>query len=291
MARHFWASLRVEQWVKNAFVLLPLMFSRHLFEGAAALKAGGLFALFCVLSSAVYLFNDVLDREKDRLHPDKRQRPVAAGNLSAGAAVAGAAALSVLALSCALFLSPAAAGFLAGYAGLNLFYTLSLKRVAVLDVMAIALGFVLRVSAGAAVIGVPASPWLIVCTFLLSSFLGFCKRKQELAVLGPTPSGHRAALADYSLPYLDQLISASAAATVITYALYTLADETVEKFGTQGLLFSVPFVVYGVFRYIYQVNVRGDTRSPSQIILTDKSLMAGLVLWLFVCAGVIYWAG
>jgi 4-hydroxybenzoate polyprenyltransferase len=281
-------SLRLDQWIKNSFVLAPLVFSRHLSDTGDLLKTL-LYALaFCLASSAVYLFNDVLDRERDREHPDKRLRPVASGALGVRTALLLSFLLAVCALSGGLLFPRPALAALLIYLAVNLLYSLALKKVVVLDVILIAVGFVLRVIGGAGAIEVEASMWLIMCTFLISLFLGFCKRKQELLALRDHSAKHRGVLVDYNLNYLDHMISVVSACTVLSYALYTVSDETTAKFGTDRLYFSVPFVIYGVFRYMYHINVLRTRQSTSQILLGDKSLLINFLLWFGVALCFIY---
>lgn len=285
----FLRSLRFNQWIKNGFVLMPLVFAHRLTDTALLFKAVAYTACFCLLSSAVYLLNDVMDREKDRVHPAKKDRPVASGALSATAALAGSALLALAGTGVSwLFAGTAATGILLLYAANNLLYSLKLKRVVILDVILIALGFVLRVTGGAAAVGVNASVWLLMCTFLVSLFLGFCKRKQEIILLGALSDDHRSVLEHYNTRFLDHMISVVSACTVISYALYTVAPETVEKFGTSRLIFSFPFVLYGVFRYIYHINVLNSPDSTSAILLRDRSLMINILLWFAVSVAIIY---
>ncbi|MFH0918914.1 MAG: decaprenyl-phosphate phosphoribosyltransferase [Fibrobacterota bacterium] len=281
-------SLRLDQWLKNAFVLAPLVFARHLFEPRLLLTAIAYTFAFCLASSAVYLINDIFDREHDRAHPDKKHRPLASGEMGVGLATVLAAALAAVSIGTGLSMDPAAGLIMALYLANNLLYSLYLKRVVVLDVVLIAAGFVLRVLGGASVIHVQPSVWLIMCTFLLSLFLGFCKRKQErLALKGHAPE-HRAVLDDYALNYLDHMISVVSACTIISYALYTVADATVAKFHTERLIYTLPFVLYGVFRYVYHVNVLQSRKSTSHILFHDKSLILDLLLWFAVTAAIIY---
>ncbi|MBI5545430.1 MAG: decaprenyl-phosphate phosphoribosyltransferase, partial [Deltaproteobacteria bacterium] len=244
---------------------------------------------FCLLSSAVYVFNDLADREKDRLHPVKRLRPIASGALGAGAATAlgvsvGAAGLALLGL---LTSRPAFYGAL-GYLALQAAYTVVLKRLVILDVIAISIGFVIRVASGALAIGVPISSWLYICTFLLALFLGFSKRRAELVLLDKHAAGHRANLAELSLPLLDQLISVVAASTVVSYALYTMSEETVRKFGTDNLKLTIPCVVYGIFRYLFLIYRKGEGGSPERLLLSDVPLIATIVVFSAIVGAVLY---
>lgn len=284
----FLRALRPDQWIKNSFVLLPLVFSLSLTDSGRVLQSLAYTLLFCLASSSVYLFNDVMDRERDQAHPDKRTRPVASGEMGRGAALIIALILGAAAIGAGFRFSGPAKLVLGLYLLNNLFYSLGLKRVVVLDVILIALGFVLRVLGGAYAIGVAASHWLILCTFLVSLFLGFCKRKQEILSLQAHSGDHRPVLHDYNVNYLDHMISVVSACTVLCYALYTLSAETVGKFQTDRLVYTVPFVIYGVFRYMFHINVRHSRMSTSEILVHDKSLVAAIVLWFAAAAGIIY---
>ncbi len=282
-------SLRLEQWIKNSFVLMPLVFSRHLNDTGFIIKAFVFTFAFCLASSAVYLLNDVIDKEQDKHHPDKKERPVAKGTLKVRNALFLSLLLAASSLGICSFFPIAASAALALYLVNNILYSIFLKKIVVLDVILIALGFVLRVIGGAEAIGVEASVWLIMCTFLISLFLGFCKRKQELLVLQNNSAEHRYVLEHYNIGFLDHMIAVVSACTILSYALYTVADDTIGKFGTEKLYFSVPFVVYGVFRYMYQINVLKTHKSTSQIILNDRSFMINMVLWLGVLVILIYY--
>jgi 4-hydroxybenzoate polyprenyltransferase len=276
----FLRSLRVDQWFKNAFVVMPLVFAHRLTDTALIFHALVYAGCFCLVSSAVYLLNDVADRKSDRVHPVKKNRPVASGQLSTGAALIAALVFAAAGIGAAQALTNfAGVVILALYAANNVLYSLALKRVVILDVVLIALGFVLRVAGGAAAINVEASVWLIMCTFLISLFLGFCKRKQEIMLLGGQSEDHRRVLEHYNIRFLDHMISVVSACTVISYALYTVAPETVEKFGTHSLIYSFPFVLYGVFRYMYNINLYKSDKSTTEILLGDRSLLVNILLW------------
>ena len=285
-------ALRPAQWTKNLLVVAAAFFAygdptQALPLGAAWRVAGALLA-FCAVSSAVYLLNDVKDRPADRQHPVKRHRPIASGTVRAPVAVAIAALLGLVGLAGGYGLEPAFAWVLGVYVGLQALYTLALKRAALVDVIVIACGFVLRALGGAVVIGVQISPWLLLCTFLLALFLTLCKRRQEIVTLpeGANPAGQRAALASYDLRLLDQLIAAIAAATISAYAMYTLSEATLRKFGTAGLGLTIPFVVFGLFRYLDLVYRHQRGERPEIILLTDLPLIVNLLLYAAVAAGV-----
>jgi 4-hydroxybenzoate polyprenyltransferase len=282
-------ALRPKQWTKNAAVLAPLVFAHKALVPGLVLKALAATVGFCLLSSAVYVFNDLADREKDKLHPIKRLRPIASGSLGTGAAVAlgllvGGAGLTLL----GLMTSRAAFYGALGYLGLQVVYTLAIKRMVILDIIAIAIGFVVRVASGALAIDVPISSWLYICTFLLALFLGFAKRRAELVLLDKDAASHRANLAELSLPLVDQLIAVVTASTVVSYALYTMSPETVQKFGTDNLKFTIPCVIYAIFRYLYLIYRKGEGGSPERLLLTDVPLIATILIYCAIVGAVLY---
>lgn len=282
-------ALRPKQWLKNLFVLAPGLFASELFDTTAAVRLGSAFAIFCAVSSAVYLLNDVLDREADRLHPTKRYRPIASGRISPTLALATAAVLATSGLvAAAASLGGTVAAFVAGYLVLTLGYTLYFKHSVILDVMFLAAGFVIRVAAGAASIQVEASEWLLLCTLLLALFLGFSKRRHELTLLESSASGHRRVLVHYSPELLDQMIVIVATATILCYILYTVWPSTVAKFGTKHLVYTVPFVIYGIFRYFYLIHQRQSGGDAADSLLTDRPLLVSVFLWVVVASAVIY---
>jgi 4-hydroxybenzoate polyprenyltransferase len=291
-------ALRPHQWIKNLLVFPALVFAGQLGDAAQALQATLAFVVFCCVSSGHYLVNDLVDLEQDRLHPDKSRRPLASGRLSRGAARAGAVVLLVSGLLLAHLLGPASlsVSFLCwplAYLVLNFFYSYRFKHVVVLDVMCISLGFLIRVHAGGAVIGRQASPWLILCTFFAALMLAACKRRAELALLGEDSAGHRKALRDYSIEYLDQLIAPLGAMTVFSYASYTVAPETRErllqvKLNAEHLYLTVPFVVFGIFRYLFLVHRRDRGGDPARVLLTDRPTLLNIVLWLAAAVALLY---
>jgi 4-hydroxybenzoate polyprenyltransferase len=280
-------SLRPRQWVKNLFLFAGLVFSQHLFTPTAwtALAA---FVIFCGLSGAIYLFNDVADRDKDRLHPKKRERPVAAGHISAGTALLAGGVLVVLGLAAAAWLSaPFAVTALAYVATLSL-YSIWLKHVVLVDVLTVASGFVLRAVAGALVIDVEISGWLLICTILLALFLAIGKRRHEYLAVDAEAVRHRPVLAEYSAALLDQMIAVVTASTVTAYALYTMSPETIAKFHTPLLPATLPFVLYGIFRYLYLLYRRQLGGNPSEMLLTDRALLVNTICWIVVVVLIIY---
>lgn len=280
-------ALRVKQWAKNGALLAPLLFAKGIFAQGLALKAGLAVVSFSLLASGVYVVNDWFDREKDRLHPEKRKRPIAAGHLGGGAAGAVVALCWGASAALAWHLGPGFSGVLGGYLALQVLYTGVLKRLVLLDIMAIALGFILRVVAGAAAIDVVVSNWLFLCTLLLALFLGFAKRRAELSSLEDA-TAHRANLADYTVPMLDQMMSISAAACILAYGLYTVAKETVDHVGSDHLKFTVPLVVYGMFRYLFLVHKRGAGGAPEKVLFEDPPLLVTVALCVAVAGWVLY---
>lgn len=283
--------VRPKQWTKNLALFAPLIFANRLFRVGDLAHTALACLAFCLLSGSIYVFNDLADREKDRQHPEKRHRPIASGALSPGVAVG----FGVLCMGTALFLAsrvtlPLLYTCLC-YVGLQLAYTLRLKQVAILDVMLIALGFVIRVVAGAKAIDVPVSNWLYLCTLCLALFLGFCKRRHELLLLEGGAGAHRANLDDYSPALLDQLIGVTTAMTLVSYALYTMSEETVRVHHTDGLKLTIPFVIYGVFRYLFLVYKRAQGGSPERILLSDAPMLLNVLGFCAVAVGVLYRAG
>ena len=282
------AAMRPRQWSKNVFVLAGIVFAGQLFERTAQLRVLSCFALFCAASSAVYLVNDVVDRITDTHHPLKRLRPVASGRLSPASALAASLALAAGALVAAALLNRATLAITAAYLASTLVYSLWIKRVFLLDVMTVAAGFVLRAVAGAACIDAEISPWLLVCSFLLALFLALGKRRSELLLLGQDATNHRAALGHYSLPLVDSWLTALAAAAIVSYAIYTQSPRTVEHFRTTNLIYTVPFVVYALFRYQYQVVRQVAGGDPGNLLVQDRPLWMALLGWAITAAIVIY---
>ncbi len=286
---------RPRQWVKNGFVLAPLVFARRMGDWESLRNALLAFLSFCAVSSAVYLWNDLADREKDRLHPVKRNRPVASGRLSPGSAHLGALVFLLLGLFLGITLpgaGPAFVFFPIFYVLLNLAYSFRLKHVVILDVICISLGFLVRVVAGGEALGVPVSSWLILCTLFVSLLLAILKRRSELKGLreggGDT---HRKVLEDYDPGFLDMLPGPLAAMTIMAYALYTVDPQTIGKFGSRDLILTVPLVIYGVFRYLYLAWKMDRGGEPTRLVLEDKGILLATLLWLGLCILVIYGKG
>ena len=279
--------MRPEQWLKNGFVLAPIVFSGLVGDPDAWLRSLLAVAAFCAASSATYLVNDVIDREADRAHPEKCRRPIAAGEVSVAAAIAAAAVLVAVGMAIALWLGGWFPAILITYVALVVLYSVLLKRAVFLDVLVVAAGFVLRVVGGAVAINVPVSRWILVVAYLLALYLALGKRRTELALLGDGAGHHRAVLGEYTLPLVDSAISVVLGATVLAYALYTVAPDTVAKVGSEGLLATVPIVLYGLFRYLYLLHRHDLGGSPTKALLTDRPLLVCVVIWLLVSAVVI----
>ncbi|MFD2261693.1 decaprenyl-phosphate phosphoribosyltransferase [Lacibacterium aquatile] len=278
--------LRPHQWVKNAFILAPLFFT----PAAVNAQNFGRIALgviaFCALASAVYILNDYMDRETDRQHPSKRNRPLAAGTVSEVAALILMVVLAAWGLVIAGLLNTTFLFISIGYLVVNLAYSTALKRVAILDVMLVALGYVLRVEGGAAIIGVPASVWILVCTGLVSLFIALAKRRDD--IVKDLGAGHRQSLAGYNIPFLDTSIAIVLAGLLVSYLIYTTEPEAALKFGTDKLYLTTPFVIMGVLRYLQIALVEERSGSPTQIVLTDKFLILCVVAWAATFAALIY---
>lgn len=277
--------LRPDQWVKNLLVFAALIFSKHLLLADSVVLAALAFVSFCCVASASYLMNDVQDAESDRLHPGKRLRPIAAGRVTPATALLVAALLAGGGLAIGVGLGPHFALTIVAYAVLQISYSFVLKDVVILDVMAIATGFVLRAVGGGVVIDVDVSPWLMICTFLLALFLGFSKRRHELQLLEGNAVAHRRSLREYSPYFLDQMISVVTASTVLAYAIYSVSPEVREKLHTDSLYLTVPFVLYGIFRYLYLVHQREGGGNPTRELLTDRPLWVNVLCWI----GTVIW--
>jgi 4-hydroxybenzoate polyprenyltransferase len=272
-------SLRPEQWTKNLLLFAGLLFGGRLLDLGAIITAMAGFTMFSALSGATYLLNDIWDREADRRHPLKQSRPIASGQLGIRTAAWSAAVLITGATGAAWLLSPRLAVIAAAYVGLLFLYSTTLKHVVIVDVLAIAGGFVLRAIAGAIAVEVPIGSWLLVCTTLLALFLALSKRRHELVLLGEDASYHRRSLEHYSPYLLDQMIAVVTASTVIAYTVFTTSTETAQRLGTPRLAFTVPFVLYGIFRYLYLVHQRLGGASPAEMLLTDRPLLLCVALW------------
>jgi 4-hydroxybenzoate polyprenyltransferase len=282
-------SLRPRQWVKNLFVLAGLIFAQKLFTPAAWVALAA-FAIFCGLSGAIYLFNDVADRERDRLDPRKRMRPIAAGRLPVGVAIGTGVVLVMGGLVLAALLSRTFFLTAFAYVILLIAYSVWLKHIVIVDAIVVAGGFVLRAVAGAVVIDVEMSGWLLICTILLALFLALGKRRYEYVALEQDAARHRPILAEYSPALLDQMIAVVTASTVTAYALYTMSPETVAKFHTHWLPATLPFVLYGIFRYLYLLYQRRLGGNPSELLLSDRALLVNTICWICAVLLIIYGA-
>jgi decaprenyl-phosphate phosphoribosyltransferase len=290
MLRAIVKSVRPHQWVKNLFVAAPAVFARRLGDGQADLRCAAAFAIFCLLSSAVYLANDLVDLEKDRAHPVKRRRPIASGAISEKLARALAMILALGALAAACGLGFPFALVATGYLLLNWAYSLVLKKIAFIDVTCLSLFFLLRVSGGAVAIPVPLSRWLLGCTLLLSALLGFGKRAHELRVAGESGRKQRDVLGSYNPRVLRPLLFLLGIATTVTYFAYTRSPHARELFGTDRLIFTVPFVAFGVHRFIRIVGRQAEAESPTDSMLRDVPFVANLFLYAAAAVAVLYLA-
>jgi 4-hydroxybenzoate polyprenyltransferase len=281
-------SLRPAQWTKNLILFAGLIFGGKLLDPDAVAASTLGFLVFCILSGVVYLVNDVRDAAADRQHPTKSRRPIAAGDLSPSTALAAAAVLGAGALGVAWWLGPSFAVVAATYLVLLTVYSVVLKHIVILDVLTIALGFVLRAAAGAAVVQVAVSHWLLVVTLLGALFLALGKRRGEIATLAGGGAGYRPILADYSTALLDQMITIVAASTLLAYTFYTINPETVARFGTDRLVLTLPFPLYGLFRYLYLIHQREGGANPSETLLSDRPILACVALGAGAVAVIIY---
>lgn len=279
-------TMRPKQWTKNAVVYAPLVFDNKLFDFHDLALVTIAAILFCITSGSIYLVNDLLDAEADRAHPIKRKRPIASGRLSRQTAVVAAIGFALFVLIVSLAVTPWLTLVLAGYMVMMFSYTAVLKHLVIVDVFVIAAGFVLRTAAGAVAIDVPLSPWLYVCMVLLALFMGFAKRRNELELLDETAAIHRRNLADYSKAYLDELITIVSAATVMAYSLYTFSAPNLPD--SHAMMLTIPFVLYGLFRYLYLVHREGGGGAPEQMLLDDRPLLATVVLWGLTAVAILY---
>jgi 4-hydroxybenzoate polyprenyltransferase len=280
-------AMRPSQWVKNLFILAPAVFAHRLIDGGALGRTLLAFAAFCAAASAVYLFNDLHDRQADRNHPLKRHRPLASGALAPALALGAAVVLVAIAIGVAVGLGRTFLVVLLCYLALSLLYSWALKHVVILDVMVLAFGYVLRVEAGAAAARVEVSSWLLLCTIFVALFLAFAKRRHELVLLADRAADQRRVLTQYSPAFLDQMINVVTAGSVLSYALYAMAEESVRKHG-RGLVFTVPLVLFGVFRYLYLVYQQPGHGNPTDEVLSDVPFLVNLGLWGLVVLGILY---
>lgn len=279
---------RPYQWIKNGLVLAALVFSHRLFVAHDFALAIIALVAFCALSSAGYVLNDISDREADRLNPEKRDRPLARGDLSVGTAVAMAVVLGAIAFALSAALGLAFVGIAALYAAIQFGYSLYAKRIVVADVITVAIGFVLRAYAGGVAIDAEVSPWLIFITFVLALLLVLARRRHELIALGDGAGAHRSALGQYSVRLIDQMISIVAGATLVSYMIYTASAEVEVKLGTSHLYLTVPFVAFGILRYLYLIDEHNEGGDPARLLLSDRQLLAAVVLWIATDIALLY---
>lgn len=283
-----WTAMRPHQWVKNLFIFAPLLFGRKLTDTSAIGNSLLAFAVFCLLASALYIFNDWIDAEEDRTHPEKRNRPISSGLLPVPIALFASAILAIAAFSLSAVIGLNFFLISALYVILTLSYCLALKRMIVLDAMTISAGFVIRIVGGAIAINVVPSHWLIVCAFLLALFLTFTKRRQELLTLSNHAGEHRKVLEEYSINYLGQVNNILIGASIVCYALYTVAPETINRFNTDALIYGTVFVIYGMLRYMLLIEKPSNGGNPSKMLLQDKPLLLTVAGWTIYNAVMIY---
>jgi 4-hydroxybenzoate polyprenyltransferase len=286
------ALIRPKHWIKNTVVFAPLVFAREMFEPLQAWTAFRAFAAFCLTASAVYILNDIADAGADRRHPEKRHRPIASGAISMPQALVFLILLLLIDALLCLTMTTTFVVLLSLYFVLNLAYSWKIKDVMLLDVGVIAGGFMLRVLGGAYAIGVQVSSWIVLCSMFISLFLGFAKRRGELVHFAmSTEAAPRPVLRRYSLAFLDQMLTIAAAATVIAYALYTVAPRTIEMFGTDRLIYTTVFVIYGVFRYLFLIHSGEKSENPTNALTSDVPILVNGCLWIAACVYLIYFRG
>jgi len=273
-------TMRPRQWSKNLILFAALTFSQNLFHPGMFMSVAIAFIIFCLLSGGVYILNDLIDLNQDRKHPRKSKRPLASGKLKVSIGIISGIIIVVLSMISAFLLNINFALISISYFILQVVYSTLLKHIVILDVLTVSIGFVLRAIAGGEVIEVPISSWLLVCTILLALFLALGKRRHELLLLEENAGQHRRILYEYSPGLLDQMISVVTASTVIAYALYTMSAETIKKFNTDNLKYTIPFVLYGIFRYLYLIHQKSEGGSPEKILLNDKPLIVNIILYL-----------
>ncbi|MEO6213555.1 MAG: decaprenyl-phosphate phosphoribosyltransferase [Vicinamibacterales bacterium] len=284
-------SLRPSQWTKNLIIFAGLIFGQRLLDRSAVFTSLAAFLVFCVLSGVVYLVNDVADRDADRQHPLKRHRPIASGDVPVSLALSAAAVLGILGLGAAFWLRFEFGVVATAYVALHGLYSGPLKHIVIIDVLTIAIGFALRAAAGALVLGIAIGHWLLIVTVLGALFLALSKRRHELLLLGDGATSHRRILQEYSPYLLDQMISVVTASTLVAYAIYTVSPDIIQKFGTDRLGLTLPFPLYGIFRYLYLVHQKDGGGSPSDLLLNDRPLLACVALWAGAVVLIIYGPG
>jgi 4-hydroxybenzoate polyprenyltransferase len=287
MFKHLLKAMRLRQWTKNSFVFFGLIFDKQLFHVDAFLKTLEGFFLFCLISSAVYLFNDIADIEADRRHPEKKLRPLASGKLPVGIAGTAALILAIISISLGYFLAPVFALIVAIYFAVNLLYSNWLKHVPILDVLIVSSGFVLRVGAGVALITVERfSPWLYMITVLFSLYIGFGKRRAEMTLLSEGATSHRKVLDGYTIPLLDQYITIVSGMTIFAYSLYSFSAPNLPE--NNSMMLTIPFVVYGIFRYLQLIHTGNAAGAPDEVALKDRPLQITVLLWGMAVIAIFY---
>ncbi len=283
-------SMRPEQWTKNVIVFAGLFFGMKLNGVANIITITEIFFIFCIVSSGSYMINDVIDRKEDCYHPDKSKRPIASGSLSSRLALIVAFALIAIGIIGAMFISSRLLVLLVLFLTLHFSYDIFLKHISIVDVMVIALAFIIRLLSGVvmAPIDNSVSLWILLCTFLLALFLALCKRRAEVALLLEASSRHRKSLRGYSAQFLDQLITIAGGATILSYSLYALSPETILKHGTDKLIFTIPFVIYGIFRYLYLVSIKKGGSNPEKLLIKDTPLLVSILLYCVTAYLVLY---
>lgn len=283
-------SMRPEQWTKNLIIFAGLFFAKRMDDPMTVLLLVQIFLIFCLLSSASYIFNDIIDRREDAHHPDKRRRPIPRGDLRLGIASLASLALGAAGVAWAAVLSPRLLAIVIMFLSLHIIYDLFLKHISIIDVFAIALAFILRLLAGVSMSGIEflVSSWILLCTFLLALFLALCKRRSEMALLQDMSKHHRKSLEGYSVEFLDQLITIVAGCSILSYCLYALSADTIAKHGTDKLKFTIPFVVYGIFRYLYLVNLKKGGSNPERILLKDIPFLINIVGYVVIVYFFVY---
>ena len=289
--RELLRAMRPKQWVKNGVIFAGLVFDAKLNDVTYLIDTVAGFVIFCLVSGTVYLINDLADIDKDRQHPKKRHRPLASGRLAVRVAQMAIPIILMICLPIGFFLDPLFGALVSAYLALQIAYSFSLKNVVIVDVLTIAAGFVLRVAGGAALVDAERfSPWLYVCVVLLALFLGFGKRRGELALLQENANSHRAILQEYSLPLLDEMISVVSATTVLAYALYTFDPGNPHLPKNNTMMLTIPFVLYGMFRYLYLIHQKGETAPPDEVLLKDRPLQVTVALWGVTAVTLLYLA-
>ena len=285
--KDFISLIRARDWLKNSFIFAPLIFSGNMLEPQKALLAFQAFSIFCILASSIYVFNDIFDIEEDKNHPEKRGRAIASGRVSVQSAWSVFLSFSALSLFFSFTVGLGFFIFAIAYFCINIAYSYWLKNVVIVDVFIIASGFVIRLLAGASAVNVPASQWLLICSFLLALFLAFCKRRHELVFLESKAESHRNVLRSYSTNFIDQMISVVTTGSLVSYMLYTISPHTIVQFGTGDVIYTSLFVAYGIFRYLYLVYEKNGGGSPAKTLLSDPPILINIFLWILTVSWLI----